>query len=154
MITDIYLHTADGLTPTALRGLSLSRLEAELNVATSPHPTVASAEIPTLAAIYDAASPEADGTPEPTLAQLRARTPDRGAPARPPRSRLTRPEVTGPDEFYVSVAAAYAEHAPRTRAPAKKIASEAGVPITTAHRWIREARRRGFLPPAQRGKAG
>jgi len=70
------------------------------------------------------------------------------------RPRLTRPDGLAPDEFYSRVAAAYSEYAPRTRAPAKEIAAEAKVPITTVHRWIREARRRGFLPPARKGKAG
>lgn len=70
------------------------------------------------------------------------------------RKRLTRPDGADPDEFYPLVARAYFEYAPKTRAPAKEIAAEAGVPVATAHRWIREARRRGFLPPARKGKAG
>jgi len=28
------------------------------------------------------------------------------------------------------------------------------VPVTTAHRWVKEARRRGFLPPGQKGRRG
>lgn len=154
MITDIYLHTADGITPAAFRGLSLSRLEAELNLASSPRPTVPASEMPTLTAIYDAARDEDDPAPEPTLAELRSRTPTFTADEQPPRPRLTRPGNNGTDEFYALVAAAYTEHAPRTSAPAKEIAAEAGVPISAAHRWIREARRRGFLPPAQKGKSG
>jgi hypothetical protein len=154
MITDIYLHTADGITPAAVRGVSISRLEAELNLAMSPRPSVASSEIPTLTAIYDAARDEHDSGPEPTLAALRARTPVDVSDEQQPRPRLGRPGKDGSDEFYELVAQAYAEYAPRTRAPAKEIATEAGVPISAAHRWIREARRRGFLPPAQKGKAG
>src|SRR5205085_5015354 len=87
-----------------------------------------------------------DDAPDPTLAQIRARTsrnvlPETPSPERP---RLTRPDGAAPEEFYPRVAAAYAQYAPRTRAPAKQIATEAGVPVTTAHRWIREARRRGY----------
>jgi hypothetical protein len=154
MITDLYLHTTDGIAPAALRGLSISRLEAELNLACSPRPSLPNSEIPTLAAIWGAASVEGDGTPEPTLAELRARTPVAMAEDPASRPRLTRPEGADPDEFYPRVAAAYSQYAPETRAPAKEIAAEAGVPVTTAHRWIREARRRGFLPPAMKGKAG
>ena len=28
------------------------------------------------------------------------------------------------------------------------------VPVTTAHRWVKEARRRGFLPPGRKGRRG
>ncbi|MGH3427582.1 MAG: hypothetical protein ACRDQZ_08440, partial [Mycobacteriales bacterium] len=106
MITDIYLHTADGITPAAVRGVSISRLEAELNVACSSRPSLSSAEIPTLAAIFDAARDEDDPAPEPTLAELRSRTPAFTADERPPRPVLTRPGGAGPDEFYVAVAQA------------------------------------------------
>lgn len=68
-----------------------------------------------------------------------------------PRRTLSRP---GTDPaFYSHVATAYRQYA-ETGAPAKTIADEAGVPVTTAHRWVREARQRGFLPPARRGKVG
>lgn len=50
------------------------------------------------------------------------------------------------------VARAYQDFAPRTRKPAAEIAKEADVPIGTAHGWVREARRRGHLPPV--GTAG
>jgi hypothetical protein len=73
------------------------------------------------------------------------------------RPRLTRPTPDiEPDEFYKQVAAAYREYALQSRSPAKQIAAEAGsdVPVTTAHRWIREARRRGFLPPIRKGAVG
>jgi hypothetical protein len=154
MITDIYLHTADGITPAAVRGVSISRLEAELNLLCSPRPSVPASQTPTLTAIFDAARDEDDDIPEPTLAQLRSRAPNTTLDEGSSRARLGRPGKEGPDEFYELVAQAYAEYAPRTRAPAKEIATEAGAPISAAHRWIREARRRGFLPPARKGKAG
>ena len=37
---------------------------------------------------------------------------------------------------------------------ASDLARTHGVPVTTAHRWVKEARRRGFLPPGSPGKAG
>lgn len=65
-----------------------------------------------------------------------------------------RPGGMDPELFYQLVAAAYNEYVRETRAAGARIAEEAGVPVTTAHRWIREARRRGFLPLGQRGKTG
>lgn len=87
-----------------------------------------------------------------SLARLEAglNRPPEGAP----REQLLRPDRTGPEEFYARVAAAYVEFAALSKAPAKMIAAEAGVPLTTAHRWVREARRRGFLPAGRKGRAG
>jgi hypothetical protein len=70
------------------------------------------------------------------------------------RDRLTRPDGTDPERFYRLVAEAYREYAEETRAVAHRIAEEADVPVTTAHRWIREARARGFLPPGRKGRVG
>lgn len=70
------------------------------------------------------------------------------------RKPLRRPDGTNPDGFYQQVAAAYSEAVLATSKPAKVLAEEAGVPVGTVHRWIREARRRGHLPPARRGRAG
>jgi hypothetical protein len=53
-----------------------------------------------------------------------------------------------PDMFYVSVADAYAELIDTSRHPAQDIATLTDAPITTVNRWVREARRRGLLPPA------
>ena len=59
-----------------------------------------------------------------------------------------------PDQFYREVATAYLELAQITPRPAADLAHSHDVPQTTAHRWIKEARRRGFLPPGRPGKAG
>jgi hypothetical protein len=102
---------------------------------------------------------------DPQLTELRHRAEvarANGAPAldrariKPPRPRatLTRPDGKDPDAFYAQVARAYQDYAPRTRAPAAEIAKEADVPIGTVHGWVREARRRGHLPPGRKGKAG
>lgn len=74
----------------------------------------------------------------------------------PSRPRLVRPNGTDPRGFSRRVAEAYTEAVRRKdRAPAKALAAEAGVPVTTVHRWIRDARRAGFLGPAiKRGAAG
>jgi len=59
-----------------------------------------------------------------------------------------------PDRFYRDVARAYRDLAQSSARPAADLAEASGVPTTTAHRWIKEARRRGFLPPGRPGKAG
>lgn len=71
-----------------------------------------------------------------------------------PREPLTRPDGADPDGFSRQVALAYNSAVLEGRAPAKILADEAGVPVTTVHRWIREARQRGHLPPARKGRAG
>lgn len=59
-----------------------------------------------------------------------------------------------PDGFYRQVAAAYLDLSQGSPRPASDIARTHGVPVTTAHRWVKEARRRGFLPPGRPGKTG
>lgn len=71
-----------------------------------------------------------------------------------PREPLSRPDGTDPEAFAKQVARAYNEAIVTSPSPAKLLAEEAGVPVTTVHRWIREARRRGALPPARKGRAG
>jgi hypothetical protein len=69
-------------------------------------------------------------------------------PSRPPAGRY-------PDGFYEEVAGAYHWAVLGRQAPAQTIAEANDVPVTTVHRWIREARRRGLLPPARgKGRAG
>lgn len=150
VITDMYIHAPE-ITPEILRGISVSRVQATIN-ALQPRPDDLFAEV-LRAVVYSTVLP-GDDVPEPSLTELRSRTPTAGTGEKPDRPRLTRPDGIPPEEFYPRVATAYTEYAPQTRAPAKEIATEAGVPVTTAHRWIREARRRGFLPPAMKGKAG
>jgi hypothetical protein len=59
-----------------------------------------------------------------------------------------------PDSFYEKVAALYKDLAAQGGRPAAEIAKANRVPVTTVHRWIREARRRKLLPPGRAGKAG
>jgi len=59
-----------------------------------------------------------------------------------------------PDAFYRDVASTYRHLASASPRPAAELAEANRVPVTTAHRWIKEARRRGFLPPGRPGKAG
>ncbi|MFI5915642.1 hypothetical protein [Dactylosporangium sp. NPDC051541] len=59
-----------------------------------------------------------------------------------------------PDVFYRQVADVYLEYAQASPRPACDLADQHGVPVSTAHRWVKEARRRGFLPPGRPGKSG
>jgi hypothetical protein len=64
---------------------------------------------------------------------------------RPTSRRLT-------DDFYKSVARAYGAAVEAGRNPRKTLAEDSGTPADTVARWILEARRRGYLPPAEPGK--
>jgi hypothetical protein len=77
--------------------------------------------------------------------------------AAPVKVRL--PKVAGgeryPDSFYQRVADAYLTYLRAGASPAQAIAEDAGAPVTTVHRWIREARRRELLAPARsKGRPG
>jgi hypothetical protein len=66
--------------------------------------------------------------------------------------RLPRPDGTNPDAFYARVARAYRSAAARSPRPAVIIADSSDVPVNTVRTWIKEARRRGFLPKGTRQK--
>jgi hypothetical protein len=59
-----------------------------------------------------------------------------------------------PDSFYQQVAEDYLAAASVSARPSVNIATAAGVPVTTVRGWVAEARRRGFLPPGQKGRRG
>jgi hypothetical protein len=81
--------------------------------------------------------------------------------ALPPRERVrVRPRlrVKDPggrrkaDAFYSHIAAVYLDQASVSDRPARDIAEANGLPVTTVHRWLKEARNRGLLRlPASRG---
>jgi hypothetical protein len=64
------------------------------------------------------------------------------------------PPGAKPDWFYQRLAALYSNLALRSNRPAVLLAERNEVPVTTVHRWVKEARRRGFLPPGQKGRRG
>lgn len=57
-----------------------------------------------------------------------------------------------PEEFAELVARHYKAWAAIVPHPVAAMAADAGVKPPTVHGWVREARLRGFLPPASRGK--
>lgn len=75
-------------------------------------------------------------------------------PKKPRTWTLARPDGSDPAAFSRQVAEAYNDLVQRNSAPAKALAAEAEVPVTTVHRWILEARRAGYLPRARKGRAG
>jgi hypothetical protein len=76
---------------------------------------------------------------------------------RKPRMKFRIPEGRRkPDDFYRRVAEAYSwlRGYEQSRSPASDLAEINGVPVTTVHRWVKEARRRGLLGPGRPGRAG
>ena len=59
-----------------------------------------------------------------------------------------------PDEFYEGVARAYRSLSALSGRPVAELAAANDVPLTTAQRWVKEARARSLLPPGRRGKSG
>jgi hypothetical protein len=69
-------------------------------------------------------------------------------------ARLKIPDGAKPDSFYQQVAKTYSHLARGSNRPAADLAEANDVPVTTTHRCVKEARRRGFLPPGRKGRRG
>jgi hypothetical protein len=67
---------------------------------------------------------------------------------------LERREDDTPESFASKVAYQYDIYAAVSRKPAVMMAAKAKVPVSRVHRWIREARRLGKLPPGRQGAPG
>lgn len=68
-----------------------------------------------------------------------------------PPMRFQRPGGRAPDDFYQGVADAFLWLiAAGSHRPAAELASRNGLPVTTVHRWVKEARRRGLLGNGER----
>lgn len=65
---------------------------------------------------------------------------------------LQRTPDQSPEDFSRLVAEHYKVWAMYSATPAASMAAESNVKAPTVHTWIREARLRGLLPPARRGK--
>lgn len=66
---------------------------------------------------------------------------------------LQRTSDMSPEDFSRLVAQHYLTWAKGVPHPAAAMAADAGAKVATVHTWVREARLRGFLPPAKRRKA-
>jgi hypothetical protein len=73
-----------------------------------------------------------------------------------PRLRVKDPGTRRkPDDFYKRIGALYLDQASISDRPAQDIAEANGLPVTTVHRWLKEARNRGLLRlPHQQGGPG
>jgi hypothetical protein len=67
---------------------------------------------------------------------------------------LERLDDDTPEQFAARVAVHYDLYAAVSRKPAVLMAARAKVPVSRVHRWIREARRLGKLPPGRQGAPG
>lgn len=134
-ISELLIRAEGGVSSVVLRRIPLGQLEALAN--SDPERIDAS-----LGDRMIAVSDSGVGTDR---VQIRRRP-----------GRLKVPETRKyPDQFYLDVARLYLAHAARVgRGAAKAVAQESGVPLSTAHRWVKEARQRGLLPPGVPGRSG
>jgi hypothetical protein len=147
VIRELYL-TADNdlgserIDTDQLRRLSPARIEATLNSAPS--------KALILERLGQAPGPKEPRGPAKPSPMVRGSTSGRviGEGLRPPPGRPR------PDSFYQDVANEYLLAASVNARPAVVLATAAEVPVSTMHGWIKEARRRGFLPPGQKGRRG
>ena len=122
----VEMHLDGVLSAEALRSIPVGRIEAAANAQLHPTATEAGGEVDVPA----------------------------GAPSTLPDD-LRDTAVPGyPDAFYVAVAAVYRRLAATSPRPVADLARDNAVPVTTAQRWVKEARRRGMLGPGRPGKAG
>lgn len=144
VLTGIRLETDGGQAPitgTMLRAIPLTDLEYQLNA-----PLRARA----LAALRGEPADETEGP-----AEMHAAVVAEGGYQRRAAVRVRPPKKAPyPDAFYKRVAAAYNRLVADGQQPAPIIAEANGVPISSVHGWVKEARRRGALPTGRKGKAG
>jgi hypothetical protein len=145
VIRELYLSAdndlgTERLDSDQLRRLSLARIESRVNQ---------SKEL-VLKELDEEPGPKEPRGPTKRTPMVRASTTIRvhGEGLGPPHPRPK------PDSFYQQVASDYLDAASVSRRPAVNLAKGAGVPVSTVHGWVKEARRRGFLPPGQRGRRG
>lgn len=147
------LH-ARGLSPADLRQIPLGRIEAAVN------------EEGVRAEVLERIRRQGERAGGP-LQELRSIAPSRGerelrvlaeheawlAPFLGLSSILRlrpRPGEKGPDWFYREIGAIYERLSATTGRPAPDLARKAGVSVSTVHRWVKEARRRGLMAPGRR----
>lgn len=136
----LHPNPARRIDGTALRAIPLARIEASLNDAGRQAWALASAPNEPLMELERLTENPVPGAYQPRIGGTRA--------------RLTRPSRGDSEEFSRRVAEAYLQLGQASNKPAVEIANEAGVPVTTARRWINDARKRGYLPKGQRGRVG
>jgi hypothetical protein len=139
------------LTTERLRSVPLARIETLANTNPDFRPHLKGTEQHPISDAFDQVQRQANRVMLDN-AHRKAREPQ--TPPQAGRAPLTRPDGKDPDAFYERVAEAYREMVQTHRNVAVALAEEANVPPGTVHRWVLEARRRGFLPPARQGRVG
>lgn len=177
-LTPVDLFLADdsdrAITANLLRRLPLGRIEA---MAQSNQDAIRRGllepgpDLRRAAAYYSAGSWVVDHPRRPdhwVARMFYAQIPGSGEAQAPMPRRLRPPRPSSPpdptlkvpaarpygDAFYRHVAEVYSALARELRSPAGAMADANGVPVTTIHRWVKQARARGYLPPGHPGKAG
>ena len=170
-VVELYLSPDEPIDSTLLRGLKIGRIEAwandpETRGIISDSLNTPGPDLRRLASYFStsfgkrpshwvaqsmAAQVEGSGVEQPPIVA----GPVSGRGTRRKFARLNLPEGNRyPDSFYKQVSEIYGNLSQFTDRPVLEIAEANGVPATTAHRWIKEARRRGFLGPGRKGKTG
>jgi hypothetical protein len=139
------------LTTERLRTVPLARIETLANTNPDFRPHIAGTDQHEISDAFDQVQRQANVV---MLDNAHRKAEEFDRKARAPRAPLTRPDGKDPDAFYARVAEAYREKVQTHRNVAVALAEEANVPPGTVHRWVLEARRRGFLPPARQGRVG
>jgi hypothetical protein len=146
VVHDVVARAAGG-TAVALvvRALPLARMEAAANLRYARLADVGPDDFPFTVHKAELQAPQ-PGSRWATVPEHKRRP-------RRPSLRVDIPDSPKkPDRFYQRVAELYLRASTQTSRPAEELAEANGVPVSTVHRWIKEARRRDILPPGQRGK--
>lgn len=176
--TEVYVPAADGspMDPRALRQLPLGDIEAAANDPDDGASLRAQLNMPApdlrrASASYALGFGSQKKKPQDWVeAMIMAQDPRWDVPQAPspaPLPPLRTYEIDMPslrltaeagrdhgDDFYRDVARLYGLLTRLGQAPAPLLAEANNVAVSTAHRWVKEARRRGLLPAGRPGKAG
>lgn len=143
-ITGVRIMKPGGVTLDDLRSIPIPRLEAAWNDPASREGKWARSKV------RRAGQLARMGAAGDELAARKADT----MPKAPTSRRVKIPkERRYPDTFYAQVAELYRALVANGERPAPAIAEANGVPVTTVHAWVKEARARGILAPARKGGA-
>lgn len=149
-IVGVRFEKDEGITTDDLRRIPLGTLELQLNGLREQ----VKAELEEMGAI---GGTEFRKRVEDVLQNMQELVERMSAPP-PSKKELRLPrtkEHRKPDEFYERLARLYERLVFNGEHPGLRLAEANGVPITTVHRWVREARARGFLPKqGRKGRAG
>lgn len=152
VVTDLYLRRPEGLAARDVANVPVRRLEG-LTDADERAVRDGLDEVPDERANLDLLLDVLlGGGRRFTTGTATARASASAETTRPPEP-LGRPRGGDP-EFYRRVAQRYRVLAMEGHNPTTRLAQEAGVPLSTAQRWLREARRNNFLAAGRPGVQG